>query len=59
MSDVEAYKVSGQITAYYDDILYSAKYDAYYNTDTGEWLEKKCDDPECEFCAGRPENALI
>lgn len=41
-----------------DNVKYNAKHDAYYNAETGEWLEKKCDDPECEFCANRPDNAL-
>lgn len=49
-----------------DNVIYSAKYkakysdkyDAYYNYDTGEWLEKKCSDPECYFCADRPDNAI-
>ncbi len=30
------------------------KYDAYYETETGEWLEKSCGDAECEFCSARP-----
>lgn len=34
---------------------YSEEYDAHYNKETGEWLEDKCDDPECEFCVDRPE----
>ena len=29
-------------------------YDAYYD-ENGEWLEKACGDPKCEFCANRPE----
>jgi hypothetical protein len=36
---------------------YSEKYDAYYDPNTGEWLDDVCDDPECEYCVGRPENA--
>jgi len=36
---------------------YSEKHDAYYDADTGEWLDDVCDDPECEHCVGRPENA--
>lgn len=42
----------------YDPVAYSHKYDSYYNPDTGEWLEQKCSDPDCEFCADRPDNAL-
>ena len=37
---------------------YSEKYDAYYDEDTNEWLESKCDDPTCEFCVNRPERPL-
>ena len=36
---------------------YSEKFDAYYDDETGEWLETKCDDPNCEYCVGRPEKA--
>jgi hypothetical protein len=32
-------------------------YDAYFDADTGEWLEKKCSDPACEFCSKRPDLA--
>lgn len=34
---------------------YNERYDAYYDDETNEWLESKCDDPECEYCVGRPE----
>lgn len=34
---------------------YSEQYDAFYDTKTGEWLESKCDDPNCEYCSNRPE----
>jgi hypothetical protein len=34
---------------------YSEKFDAYYDDETDEWLESKCDDPTCEYCVGRPE----
>ena len=33
---------------------YNERFDAYYETDTNEWLESKCDDPECDYCSGRP-----
>lgn len=36
--------------------LYSEEYDAYFDGKTGEWLEDKCDDPNCEYCTGRPES---
>lgn len=38
---------------------YSEEYDAYYNAETGEWTESKCDDPTCEFCPNRPERFPI
>jgi hypothetical protein len=38
---------------------YSEEYDAYYNPATNEWIESKCDDPTCEFCANRPERPLL
>lgn len=41
------------------DKQYNKQYDAYYDADTGEWLEKKCGDPECEFCVPRPERAPL
>ncbi len=34
------------------------EYDAYYDEDTNEWLESKCDDPNCEFCMNRPERPM-
>lgn len=36
-------------------MFYNEKHDCYYNQKTGQWLEPKCSDPECEFCADRPE----
>src|SRR5438552_262096 len=30
-------------------------YDAYYCATCGEWLEPRCADPSCEYCANRPE----
>ena len=35
---------------------YNERFDAYYETDTNEWLESKCDDPECDYCSGRPDH---
>lgn len=37
---------------------YSEQYDAYYDSETNEWLESKCDDPNCEYCVNRPEHPL-
>jgi len=39
-------------------IVYSEKYDTYYNEETNEWVEDKCDDPTCEFCINRPDKPL-
>ena len=38
-------------------IKYSEQWDANYDGITGEWLESKCDDPTCEYCANRPDKA--
>jgi len=40
------------------DIVYSEKYDTYYNAKTNEWVEEKCDDPTCEYCINRPHTPL-
>lgn len=37
------------------EVQYSNKYDAYYCELCNVWLEKTCEDPECEFCSTRPE----
>ena len=37
---------------------YSEQYDAYYSDTHNEWLDSKCDDPECEYCPNRPERPL-
>jgi len=34
---------------------YNEKHDAYYCESCDEWLEKNCGDPECDYCADRPE----
>lgn len=39
-------------------IKYSEQWDANYDGITGEWLESKCDDPTCEYCANRPEKYM-
>ncbi len=31
------------------------KYDAYFESRTGKWLEEKCEDKKCEFCGSRPD----
>jgi hypothetical protein len=37
------------------DSGYITKYDAHYCTACDKWLVATCGDPECEYCAGRPE----
>lgn len=37
------------------DASYSHKYDAFYCRSCNKWLETKCEDPECAYCASRPE----
>ena len=34
---------------------YSKKHDAYYCPECGKWLEYKCQDDSCEFCACRSD----
>lgn len=33
-------------------------WDAYFCTSCMQWLEHKCPDESCEFCADRPPNAF-
>lgn len=33
---------------------YSMLYDAYYDTKTRRWVEKRCKDRDCSFCSKRP-----
>lgn len=35
---------------------YVEKFDAYGCELCNEWLEKKCTDDKCQFCASRPEH---
>lgn len=39
------------------EIKYSIEYDAHYYTDTYEWVDSKCLDPDCEYCQKRPDTA--
>lgn len=34
--------------------LYSEGYDTYYCKPCNKWLEEKCSDVYCEYCARRP-----
>lgn len=36
------------------EILYSEKYDTYYDPIKDVWIEDRCSDLTCEFCANRP-----
>jgi len=36
---------------------YDEEYDANYCVVCGKWLTPCCDDPDCEYCADRPETA--
>ena len=38
-----------------EDREYSKKWDAMYSKSEDRWLESMCDEPECEYCARRPE----
>lgn len=37
------------------DRRYSEEYDSFYCPICMNWLEKKCKDPDCEFCRKRPD----
>jgi hypothetical protein len=37
---------------------YRDGWDARYCIDCNAWIEPKCGDPSCEFCANRPEHPL-
>ena len=39
-------------------IQYSEQWDADYSPLRNEWLDSKCDDPECEYCPNRPDRPL-
>lgn len=45
-------KLREAITA--NRVGYDADYDSYYDSSTGEWLEKKCSDKSCLYCKHRP-----
>jgi hypothetical protein len=34
---------------------YCERFDVYYDNKTGEYLEQRCDDPNCEYCKNRPK----
>jgi len=36
--------------------FYCPEYDSMYKSNTGEWTEEVCGDPDCEYCKNRPEN---
>ncbi|MBB4826321.1 hypothetical protein HNO89_003580 [Sporosarcina luteola] len=37
---------------YYDD------FDTYFCPKCNNWLESKCNDPNCKYCCNRPEKPL-
>ena len=37
---------------------YSDDYDAWYDPEKNVWLDDKCSDPTCKYCANRPERPL-
>jgi hypothetical protein len=41
-----------------DRYEYSEEYDAHYDKQYNIWVEDTCDDPNCDFCANRPERPL-
>ena len=41
------------------NLKYSEEYDAYYNQKTNEWIDPRCCDRSCEYCANRPERPLV
>lgn len=51
----KCYENIGQRNKMSRKTAYNEKYDAYYYVSTGEWVEPKCSDPDCEFCKNRPE----
>ena len=40
-------------------IAYDRHYDSYYDRRDGRWLDRRCGDPECDFCNNRPLRAKI
>lgn len=39
-------------------VEYSDRHDALYCPKCDEWLEKQCNDSECQFCVGRSAKPL-
>ena len=37
---------------------YREKFDVYYDGNTGKYLEKKCNDKECDYCKDRPKKLI-
>lgn len=40
------------------DVLRDKAHDVHYCGRCNVWLEPTCDDPNCDFCLGRPEKPL-
>lgn len=40
------------------DKVMCEKYDAYFDSDTGKWLEKRCSSKNCTYCSKRPRKHI-
>jgi len=41
-----------------NSLVYYEDFDTYFCPKCNEWNEKKCSDPECDYCVNRPEKPL-
>ncbi len=41
-----------------NSLIYSEKYDAIFCAYCNEWIERRCGDPNCDFCKDRPDTPL-
>ena len=39
--------------------IYSERWDAHFCPVDDRWVEKKCGDPKCMFCPGRPDRPSL
>lgn len=37
------------------EYIHNEKHDAYYCGGCNKWLEKVCNEPDCDYCKGRPD----
>lgn len=40
-------------------ISLNTKYDSYYCSLCNEWLDPKCEDPDCSYCPKRPDRPML